>query len=177
MEKQFVAEEPQQWLVPKRAQAISQGTGVRIIKATTPPALIAIPVGTLRKEIGVCLGHEDQFPISLLQGSYSACGTVRQGESSRAAWWMDSLSGGGGREHRETGTDWWNKSIHGEREENCLLDGVSSLTSPFPSLFILTVSMLRLFSCVSSLASFHTTLLLQKVKEASPCTFLGYLQL
>lgn len=65
--------------MPKRAEAISQGTGVRIIKATTPPALIAIPVGTLRKEIGVCLGHEDQLPDSLLQGSYSACGVAGAG--------------------------------------------------------------------------------------------------
>lgn len=106
MEKQFVAEEPQQRLVPKRAEAISQGTGVLIIKATTPPALIAIPVGTLRKEIGVCLGREDQLPDSLLQGSYSACGIAEAGRKLRSCVGMDSLSGGGGREHWETGRDW-----------------------------------------------------------------------
>lgn len=101
MEKQFVAEEPQQWLVPKRAEAISQGTGVRIIKATTPPALIAIPVGTLRKEIGVCLGHEDQRPISLLQGSCSACSTAEPGRKLKGCvvdgltlwWWGQGAPG------------------------------------------------------------------------------------
>lgn len=87
--------------MPKRAEAISQGTGVRIIKATTPPALIAIPVGTLRKEIGVCLGHEDQRPISLLQGSCSACSTAEPGRKLKGCvvdgltlwWWGQGAPG------------------------------------------------------------------------------------
>lgn len=67
MEKQFVAEEPQQRLVPNRAEAISRGTGVCIIKATTPLGINCRPVGTLRKETGVCLGHRDRLPSSILE--------------------------------------------------------------------------------------------------------------
>lgn len=52
MEKQFVAEEPQQRLVPNRAQAISRGTGVRIIKATTPLGINCCPCWHTKKRDG-----------------------------------------------------------------------------------------------------------------------------
>lgn len=43
MEKQFVAEEPRQRLVPNRVEAISWGTGVHIIKANTPLGINCCP--------------------------------------------------------------------------------------------------------------------------------------
>lgn len=61
------------------------------LKPPPPLALIAIPVGTLRKEIGVCLGHEDQLPDSLLQGSYSACGIAEAGRKLKC-YVVDGLS-------------------------------------------------------------------------------------
>lgn len=118
--------------MPKRAEAISQGTGVRIIKATTPPALIAIPVGTLRKEIGVCLCHEDQLPDSLLQGSYSACGIAEAGRKLKCCvvngltpWWWGQ--GALGNWHRLV------KQQHSWRERRKLFIKLSKFINfPFP---------------------------------------------
>ena len=83
------------------------------LKPPPPLALIAIPVGTLRKETGVCLGHGDQLPRSLLKGAPLPLVLLRQGESPDpvarvvCGGWT-SLPGDLGREHQEkvTGMGW-----------------------------------------------------------------------
>lgn len=83
------------------------------LKPPPPLALIAIPVGTLRKETGVCLVHGDWLPRSLLKVAPLPPALRRQGESPdsivrvvHGGW--TSLPGGLGREHREniTGAGW-----------------------------------------------------------------------
>lgn len=51
------------------------------LKPPPPLALIAISVGTLRKETGICLGRGNQIPSSLLKAVYLPLALPRQGES------------------------------------------------------------------------------------------------
>lgn len=150
MEKQFVAEEPRQRLVPNRAEAISQGTGVRIIKATTPVGINCCPCWHTEKRDGDLSGA--QRPASLLcpQGSPSASSIAEEGRKPQTwhpsgTWWMDLTP------CQPSSLAW--VAFTGGEEGNCLLDGASSLTSPFLSVFILTVPLLPsfllcFFSCI-----------------------------
>lgn len=94
MEKQFVAEEPRQRLVPNRAEAISRRTGVHIIKATTPLGINCRPCWHTEKRDWGLSGP--QRPASLLppQGNPSASGITEAGRKPRlhrlsGMRWMD----------------------------------------------------------------------------------------
>lgn len=51
------------------------------LKPPPPLALIAVPVGTLRKETEICLGHRDQLPCSVLKVAPLPPALPRKGES------------------------------------------------------------------------------------------------
>lgn len=79
MEKQFVAEEPRQRLVPNRAEAISRGTGVHIIKATTPLGINCRPCWhTEKRDRGLSGPRRSPSPLPP-QGSPSASGMAEAG--------------------------------------------------------------------------------------------------
>lgn len=148
MEKQFVTEDPQQWLVPNRAQAISQGTGVRIIKATTPLGINCCPCWHTEKRDRDLSGPRGLASPLLSHGSL-ACGVLpRWGDHSlghQLTWYIscspcssDVWAGSSGK----TWPAWTGEQtalMGGGKEGNCLLDRASSLISPFPSVFILAV--------------------------------------
>lgn len=145
------------------------------LKPPPPLALIAIPVGTLRKEIGVCLGHEDQLPHSLLQGSCCACGIAEAGRKLKCCvvdgltlWWWGQ--GALGNWHRLV------KQKHSWRERRKLFIRRSKFIN-FPLLLSIYFNSLLASSLLLCCFPFFLPLLLQQVKQALPCSFLGCLQL
>lgn len=142
MEKQFVAEEPRQRLVPNRAEAISQGTGVRIIKATSPLGINCCPWWhTEKRDAGLSGAQRPASPLCP-QGSPSASSIAEARRKPQTwhpsgMWWMDLAP-------RQPSSPAWAAFTGGE-ERNCLLHEASSLTSPFLSVFILTVPLLPSF--------------------------------
>lgn len=165
-------------LVPNRAEAISQGTGVRIIKATTPLGINYHPCWHTEKRDRGLSGPERLASPLPSQCSPSASGLPGQGESAdpttRAvcSGWT-SLHRGLGREHQEkvTGRGWWNNSVHsGERGKLFMRLG-KFINFPHP----FGIYSNCLLTSLSSLASFHVTLLSQKGKKTSPCIFFSLL--
>lgn len=120
------------------------------LKPPPPLALIAVPVGTLRKETGVCLGHGDLLSRSLLKVALLV--VVLPWLCDHLPWpllaWCVSYRPCSSAAWAGSAGEMWPAQAGEQtafmegKEGNCLLGRASSLTSPFPSLFILAVPLL-----------------------------------
>lgn len=97
------------------------------LKPQPPLALIAVPVGTLRKETGICLGHVDLLPRSFLMVVLHVVCCPGGVTTALATSWpvhllQPLLLSCLGRELWENvaGRDWWTNSTHGRGERRKL---------------------------------------------------------
>lgn len=156
------------------------------LKPPPPLALIAVPVGTLRKETGVCLGRGDRLPRSLLKVAPPPPAWPRQG------WSPDTIAravrGGGPGSAAASAGSTGKKSPSRAGETGAFTGGERRKLFIRQRKFInFPLPLCIYFNCpLPSLSSPLFLLLLPSLlhyyckkekKKALPCIFLAYLQL